>query len=241
MLYGSRVESPCAQPEYMASLGALLIHQGRRHWVRARKLLTLQPSGTRSPLLDSSPRAPRATDVWMCRASLLSQCLQQTFSGDAMTLGIPAAAALSAFLQILISPPHHRVAAFRLLGSEIWLRPQTTIPPAQKTTFSFTFSFTTRGPNSLKNKATLSGERACSGLLSGADVRMCSERACPLRCWGAKPLRSFRSFRFFELPTYSGPLGPLGVDFAQHRQTLRPSVEGSTQRALVLWCFGALY
>ena len=28
------------------------------------------------------------------------------------------------------------------------------------------------------------------------------------------------------------PLGPLGFDFAQHRQTLRPSVEGTRSKAL---------
>ena len=38
-----------------------------------------------------------------------------------------------------------------------------------------------------------------------------------------------------------GPLGPLGFDFAQHRQTLRPSVDGVRSKALrpfrsqVLW------
>ena len=30
----------------------------------------------------------------------------------------------------------------------------------------------------------------------------------------------------------AGPLGPLGFDFAQHRQTLRPSVDGIRSKAL---------
>ena len=33
-------------------------------------------------------------------------------------------------------------------------------------------------------------------------------------------------------PVARGPLGPLGLDFAQHRQTLRPSVDGIRSKAL---------
>ena len=37
-----------------------------------------------------------------------------------------------------------------------------------------------------------------------------------------------------------GPLGPLGFDFAQHRQTLRPSVDGIRSKALRPVAFGPL-
>ena len=41
--------------------------------------------------------------------------------------------------------------------------------------------------------------------------------------------------------TFRRPLGPLGFEGAQHRQTLRPSVDGTRSKALrpfVTWCLG---
>ena len=35
-----------------------------------------------------------------------------------------------------------------------------------------------------------------------------------------------------QVPYFQSPLGPLGFDFAQHRQTLRPSVVGIRSKAL---------